>query len=807
MRPRTLLLEGFRSHRDASEISFDHRSLLAVVGPIGAGKSTILDGICYALYAKTPRVKRSTKTLISSGSEQARLQLVFESDGVEYEVTRVINRAGRPGAHVFVDGKTGERTTGEAAVTKKVEEVLGLDFDGFRSSVLLAQNQFSRFLDADNSDRTGILKGVFRLDQVDEMRASAKDQRNEISRELAERSGELGSIPTDVEAQITSLQEEISTLEARRKKLEEAQAEEAKLEKGRAESNAALAAAKRAEEAAREALRAIPKSDVLTDISEREARAEQVQQQAGLALDEATRQIERAAEDLEGLERDTGTEQELRDSLKDVHAFRATSARFEAKEREVAALRSEEASAAEENADALQRERAADAACRAADEALQDAERRHMSHALRQNLAPGESCPVCEQVVATVPKGRAPASLEAARNEATAAKNSLEKAREASGRSSNRLAETSAAVATESKHLKELGQDVLKLHEDIKAYAGDRDPAEEIATRLERLQKAQDALKQAEKQASQARAAVESAREEAEQCASRRREVIVSLIRLAGSAGVEPPALEDRAPQVIAKAGVLTEMLGKMVEEAVVERARAAESLVETEDALLKLHSRAGVAEGETIGQALTTVASELGAGSSRLKSLRSDLKRRAKLLAQVDLLRARLGILEQLYKDLADTRFVSFLLQGRKRLLAELATARLLEMTNGRYRFTTDGEFNVVDGYAGDTERGSDSLSGGETFLASLALALGLADAVARHGGRLQCFFLDEGFGSLDPESFERALDGIEHLVSEDRLIALVSHLPALSERVDDKIELERDESGLTRLVAGARL
>jgi exonuclease SbcC len=139
--------------------------------------------------------------------------------------------------------------------------------------------------------------------------------------------------------------------------------------------------------------------------------------------------------------------------------------------------------------------------------------------------------------------------------------------------------------------------------------------------------------------------------------------------------------------------------------------------------------------------------------------------------------------------------------------LLAELASARFLEMSNGRYRFTPDGQFDVIDGLAADTVRPCNSLSGGETFLASLALALGLSDAASRHGGRLQCFFLDEGFAALDADTLERAVEGIEHLVSEDRLIALVSHLPALSERVDDKIVLELDDAGETHVVRGGRL
>jgi exonuclease SbcC len=123
------------------------------------------------------------------------------------------------------------------------------------------------------------------------------------------------------------------------------------------------------------------------------------------------------------------------------------------------------------------------------------------------------------------------------------------------------------------------------------------------------------------------------------------------------------------------------------------------------------------------------------------------------------------------------------------------------------RYRFDDEGNFNVVDELDGDKLREISTLSGGETFLASLALALALAEAVQRAGGRLQCFFLDEGFGSLDAESLDLALDGIERIVSHDRLIALVSHVQAIAARIEDRIELDKSPEGMSLVSSGAAL
>ena len=106
------------------------------------------------------------------------------------------------------------------------------------------------------------------------------------------------------------------------------------------------------------------------------------------------------------------------------------------------------------------------------------------------------------------------------------------------------------------------------------------------------------------------------------------------------------------------------------------------------------------------------------------------------------------------------------------------------------------------------DSVRRADSLSGGETFLASLALALALAEMVGRRGGRLDAFFMDEGFGTLDPEHVDLAMDGVESLVAHraQRLVVVVSHVPELRERIEDLIVLDKDPVTGDSIVAGGK-
>ena len=135
-------------------------------------------------------------------------------------------------------------------------------------------------------------------------------------------------------------------------------------------------------------------------------------------------------------------------------------------------------------------------------------------------------------------------------------------------------------------------------------------------------------------------------------------------------------------------------------------------------------------------------------------------------------------------------------------------ANTRLMQMTAGQYELERIGAENqrsqsgldlgVIDHYNG-TRRSVKTLSGGESFKASLALALGLSDEVqsAAGGIRLDTLFLDEGFGSLDEESLEQAIRVLAGLTEGDRLVGIISHVGALKDRIDRQVVVHKERSG----------
>jgi DNA repair protein SbcC/Rad50 len=136
-------------------------------------------------------------------------------------------------------------------------------------------------------------------------------------------------------------------------------------------------------------------------------------------------------------------------------------------------------------------------------------------------------------------------------------------------------------------------------------------------------------------------------------------------------------------------------------------------------------------------------------------------------------------------------------------------ASERLRVMSQGRFTLERSGQrvdkrraagldLQVADEYTG-TCRPVASLSGGEGFLAALALALGLADIVQAYSGgvKLETIFIDEGFGSLDPEALDAAVDALIELQANGRLVGVISHVPELRERIDARLEIVRQRAG----------
>lgn len=152
-----------------------------------------------------------------------------------------------------------------------------------------------------------------------------------------------------------------------------------------------------------------------------------------------------------------------------------------------------------------------------------------------------------------------------------------------------------------------------------------------------------------------------------------------------------------------------------------------------------------------------------------------------------------------ELQRLMGSRRFPQWLADAALDTLVADASASLMRLSNNQFDLTHErGEFFVVDHADADSRRSVRTLSGGETFQASLALALALSEQLSTlaAGGRttLDSIFLDEGFGTLDPDALEIVAGTLENLAQEDRMVGVITHVSALAERVPVRYDVSRD-------------
>ena len=263
---------------------------------------------------------------------------------------------------------------------------------------------------------------------------------------------------------------------------------------------------------------------------------------------------------------------------------------------------------------------------------------------------------------------------------------------------------------------------------------------------------------------------------------------------------------------------------------------RAERAFRDKDKALAELKARGAqlealLAEGKDLDrEALLARQRELGARKTDLTRRQKDLH--VRLTANrtawehIRETSARLGALDRRWswtKALSNT--ANGTVPGRERVMLETyvqmtyfdrilarANTHLMRMSGGKYdlkrRETAENlrsqsglELDVIDHYNG-TERSVTTLSGGESFIASLALALGLAEEVQASAGgiRLDTMFVDEGFGSLDEETLQQAMSALASLTEGNRLVGIISHVAELRDRIDRQIVVKKEKTGGSR-------
>ena len=219
------------------------------------------------------------------------------------------------------------------------------------------------------------------------------------------------------------------------------------------------------------------------------------------------------------------------------------------------------------------------------------------------------------------------------------------------------------------------------------------------------------------------------------------------------------------------------------------------------------------VEELEVLQESLAQLVVTMGSATEMLSALRLEIAKDNERLGASGALRVTIdkqAAVSKVWAQLSELigssdgkKFRNFAQQLTLDILLSYGNQHLQSLTR-RYRLQRIKDslgLLVVDQDMGDEVRSVHSLSGGESFLVSLALALGLA-SLSSHRVRVESLFIDEGFGSLDADSLGIAMDALDNLQSQGRKVGVISHVQEMTERIGTRVQVQRQSGGLSRIV-----
>lgn len=874
MRPERLRISAFGPYAGQEDLDFSalgNHTLFLICGPTGAGKSTILDAMCYALYGKTSGAVRSGEDLRSNYvgyDRKTYVEFDFAIGDRHYRIyrspTQLLERQkgdrSKPVEHrgkadfyeIDEEGKEKAHITSKG-VDSAVEKLLGVGLEQFRQIILLPQGDFRKLLLADSSDRQKIMEQLFQtgiyLAFEKRLQEETQKLKTEYSRGELQRTTLLETCQSESEEELEK-QAEINEKVLKEKETEFMQADKEQQVFLRAYDEAnmlhgaflrletAETALKRMEEKRKEKeelrghIKMIRAAQSVTKEWSEAVNAKKQQRTAAETLEKAAADLpvkEKAKAEAEQalalFEKEKTAQKERIEMKGKLEQYRNPSRSYGTAKKEaerlagIYAVKQKEAERLQEKMLAAEKKAAEDKKnwlCR--NRIFMEGQ----AFVLAGKLTDGQPCPVCGSLSHPAP---------AAAGE-------------------DRITEKDVKDAERQMHLSDDAE--KKIRHEAEAYQ-----AKELATAKESADKAITVLSELEKNLPAAyrdslalekeikdlETRILSFEKSLEQAEEKRKnaETIYQALK------EQKELLEKQAGEFLKVSEEKNRILKIKVAEAGFtdwfECSRYMKEVPQLEayENDLKIYDQSVHVEEEKIKgekektagktkpdmndwnekrlkllESMKRFAAEKAEKETELKKQKETLKKLYQLKETQKEISEKYSLVAHLW-EIAQGKETGinlerFVLGALLDAVTEKANLRLMEMSGNRYELLrkrgerSDGrkkaglDLEVFDGNTGRA-RPAATLSGGETFLASLSLALGLADVVQEYAGgvHLDAMFIDEGFGSLDSESLDLAMKTLQELKGQNRLIGLISHVGGLEERIPAKLRVTKTQTGST--------
>lgn len=884
MKPILLQISGWGPYKGLEKVDFrefQKRGLFLITGPTGAGKTTIFDAITYALYGNVSgsmREKGSVRSDFALADTKTFVELTFSHNGKEYRVYRnpeyMRPKKRKTGEEAYTKEKENailflpddSAIEGNQEVTKKVQEVLRMDYRQFKQISMIAQGEFTKLLTANQREKTEIFREIFDTFFYERFSATLKKKTSGLYAEIMTYRNKMDETIDGVslsEEQFSELtkgdkypyeavleyltekkKEQAKEIKEQKKKVKETQTRLdsllTEMEKGK-QINSLFAE----EEKAKKTYLDLKQQE--EKIKEKKRLKSQGEKATGLELFElAYTQVVKQEEELQKKRQKTATEiADYEKQIAETDCFWVHKSVIEellqfgaiCSEKQLALSQKEQviSEKTKELAKIKEIYLSMEEKMLKKKQAYQNADlqyKRAMVGIVANMVVEGEPCPVCGSLhhpnVATL-TGEVPSEEELEQ-----LKESYEQANEEFLQLYEKVGKLTGEVETETANLTLWKEEQKQGEEKVK----------ELYTLLEELCKDTIALPKLPGQQEEKNPLFwQERKRQFEQFILSQKEnkvILTEKKKLSEELEQENEKLqlqrtekEAEWKQKLSEAGYATyeayqkdklskeeiESLRKEIEDYEKKETIQRDYWERTKKALIgkkQIELASLEEEYEIISKNKKKQEEELSASTISESSVARACESLETKMKEVKLLEKQYGIygdLDNLTSGKNSKRLVfeQYVLMSYFDSVLRAANLRFSKMTSGRYEIfraegTRDGrtkdnlEMDVLDHYTGKY-RSIKTLSGGESFKASLALALGLSDVIQMTNGGIlvETLFVDEGFGALDSESLEQACETLMSLVEKDHLIGIVSHVPELKERIESQLIIEKTNCGST--------